>query len=87
MVEKIGPAVVRIEVFKGGGGIGSGLVFAPDGFVVTNNHVISGATEVKVVNSQDQKFSAGYCYRQPIGVSKHGLHWSCIRPQPDYSDR
>jgi S1-C subfamily serine protease len=31
-----------------GSAVGSGFVISPDGYVVTNNHVIEGATEVKV---------------------------------------
>ena len=38
--------------------LGSGVVIKPNGIVVTNNHVIAGATEVKVVFSNRREFDA-----------------------------
>jgi serine protease Do len=39
-------------------GIGSGVIISPDGYIVTNNHVIDGATEIRVTLNDRRVLSA-----------------------------
>lgn len=49
-VEKVLPAVVTVLVQSGfGGGSGSGFFISQDGYVVTNNHVVEGARDIRIV--------------------------------------
>jgi serine protease Do len=45
LVETVSPAVVGVAHVRGAG---SGVVIAPDGYILTNHHVIQGAKSVKV---------------------------------------
>ena len=50
IAEDVGPAVVRVEgIERRRGGIGSGVVIAADGLVLTNSHVVGGARRVRLV--------------------------------------
>ena len=53
---RITPSVVNIEVPKRGSG--SGFFFTPDGFILTNSHVVSGAASVNVTLLDGERFDA-----------------------------
>ena len=39
-------------------GLGSGVVVSPEGYILTNNHVIEGADEIEVASNDGRKFKA-----------------------------
>jgi len=46
-------------------GIGSGVVVSKDGYILTNNHVVDGADEVKVALQDGREFTAKVIGRDP----------------------
>ena len=76
---RITPAVVNIKSLSGGGALsdiwsrarainassGSGVIVSPDGFIVTNNHVVDGGTDIEVTLDDRREFEAELIGRDP----------------------
>ncbi len=47
-------------------GLGSGVIISPDGYIVTNNHVVDGAVDVRVTMSDKRTFDAKVIGTDPL---------------------
>ncbi|WP_129671202.1 S1C family serine protease [Candidatus Chloroploca sp. Khr17] len=58
-VQQVGPAVVTVlNRSTTGMGSGSGVIVSEDGYIITNNHVIQGATQLAVVFADSSRREA-----------------------------
>ncbi len=81
--ERVSPAVVFITVFGLESGGGSGFVVDKEGHVVTNNHVVEGATRIRVKFSSDIDVEAKVVGRDPdtdLAVIKVSVANELLRP-------
>jgi serine protease Do len=71
---QVGPSVVQVNVravqrtpfgTRRGEGIGSGVIYRPDGYVITNNHVVEDATKVSVAFADGTTESASVVGTDP----------------------
>jgi S1-C subfamily serine protease len=83
LVSRVAPAVVAIDHRRGHG---SGFVLAPDGYLLTNDHVVRGAREVRVGFADGRELAgeiAGADERTDLAVVRVGASGLASLPLGD----
>ena len=60
VAEVVLPSIVQVDIVGSFGqqGVGSGVIYRPDGYIITNDHVIRGADEIQVRTSSGERLPA-----------------------------
>ncbi|HBG19540.1 MAG TPA: serine protease [Desulfobulbaceae bacterium] len=85
VVDTVGPAVLMVSRKKSGArnsseheGAGSGVIIAPDGYILTNNHVVQGADALSVTRQDGASLDAVLIGTDPATdlavIRAHGSH-------------
>jgi S1-C subfamily serine protease len=87
VVDRVGPAVASVAVTRKGRdrlgrsrqleGAGSGFIFTPDGYLLTNSHVVSGASQLSIALPDGRQMEANLIGDDPdtdLAVIHVGAH-------------
>ena len=91
VADRVLPSVVRINTsgsvdLTGAGALGSGVIYRQDGYIVTNHHVIEGATAVEVLLADGDRYEAEIVGSDELNdlavlrIDRDGLPAIALRP-------